>query len=241
MKSPRIAIVTNKPDRLGDHYRDWLAQAGGSSLELFFHETMSDPTQRFLQCDALVLTGGGDFALKSGAYSNLDEAKKAKIYGENPHRDALEKILLELVFEKQKPVLGVCRGLQALNVFCGGTLIPDITNRLGADCDPAHLTTPEELAQPGTPDRFHYVTFKPQSSFASIVDIQKTHLTNSYHHQAIDKLGEKLIVTALTSDGIIEEIRSDDNPQMLGVQFHPERMREQNWIQKWTQAWVEKI
>lgn len=241
MNQLRIAIITNKPDRLGDHYRDWLAQAGATSLELFYHKITSDWEERFSQCNALVLTGGGDFSLDSGAYNNPQEAKEAKIYGMNSERDNLESNLLHLALRQNKPVLGICRGCQAINVICGGTLIPDLSNRLGSQCDPAHTTTPEELNQPGTPDRFHPVMFTPQSSFDQIIDIKKPHLTNSYHHQAVDQLGEGLMIVAKAPDGVIEEIRLQKKPQVIGVQFHPERMREEKWIQKWTQNWVQSI
>ncbi|MEZ5406167.1 MAG: gamma-glutamyl-gamma-aminobutyrate hydrolase family protein [Verrucomicrobiia bacterium] len=238
MSSPRIAIVTNKPDHLGNHYRDWLATIHVTQLELFFHTPSQDIEKRFATCNALILTGGGDFSLESGAYASLSEAQEAKIYNTNPDRDQVEKILLQLALFQNKPVLGICRGLQSLNVFFHGTLIPDISKRLGNRCDPAHTTTPDELAQSGTPDRFHPVTFNSQSNFASILNITQPHTTNSYHHQAIDQLGKNLIATAFAPDGIIEEIVMQNNPKVMGVQFHPERMREENWIQQWTKNWL---
>lgn len=241
MNQPLIAIVTNKSDRLGDHYTNWLAQAGFTNLELFYHDNSHKISNRFSRCNALILTGGGDFSLESGAYANNDEAKEAKIYGVNLERDNLERNLLHLALAQNKPVLGICRGFQAINVICGGTLIPDLSKRLGTSCDPAHTTTPEELAQTGTPDRFHPVIFTSQSSFAKVIDVTKPHSTNSYHHQGIDQLGQGLRITAQAPDGIIEEIRLEKNDHVIGVQFHPERMRELEWIQHWTKHWLETI
>lgn len=242
MSSPlRIAIITNKPDQLNDNYRHWLAKVDVTQLELFFHTLDPDIENRFSTCDALILTGGGDFSLESGAYASSSEAQATTIYNTNPTRDQLEKTLLQLALSQQKPILGICRGFQSLNVFFGGTLIPDISKRLSEKCHPAHTTTPHELMQSGTPDRYHPVTFTAQSNFSSLIDIKNSHFTNSFHHQAIDQLGKNLVATAFAPDGIVEEIILQNHPNVTGVQFHPERMREEIWIQQWTKNWLNTV
>lgn len=161
-------------------------------------------------CDALVLSGGVDihpsFYGGSLLYEQAPELWKKD-------RDELEKAALERAWQQGKPVLGVCRGLQLINVACGGTLIQD----LGEKGDEIHQNTPA--------DKQHAVVVEPGSLLYDISG--EGGVANSAHHQAIDFLGDGLRVNCRGDDGVIEGIEWADpggKPFMLAVQWHPERM-----------------
>ena len=149
-------------------------------------------------CDLLILPGGGDMepwrygTNNCGAY-NLD-----------PARDAVELELLSYFVQTEKPVLGICRGLQVINVFFGGTLIQDI---------PGHSTIDGI-------DRCHMVRTEDWSLRRLWGD---TMIVNSAHHQAIDRVGRGLKVIQRAPDGIVEAIRHEKLP-VWAVQWHPERL-----------------
>jgi putative glutamine amidotransferase len=128
-------------------------------------------------------------------------------------RDAYEIALVRAAIDRGIPVLGVCRGLQVLNVALGGTLIAD----LGAG-PVSHLssaTAPHDGAED------HLVTFTDGSLAQALFGSRST--TNSWHHQAVDRCGLGLVVTGRTSDGVIEAVEVPGAP-ILGVQWHPEWM-----------------
>jgi len=127
-------------------------------------------------------------------------------------RDAYEKRMLEKAWEQGKPVLGVCRGLQLINVVCGGTLVQD----LGAG-DAVHQNMPA--------DKEHGVQVEKDSQLFGMVG--ERGWINSAHHQAIDRLGEGLRVNCRAEDSVIEGVEWAEpmgRPFMLAVQWHPERM-----------------
>ncbi len=148
--------------------------------------------QRF---DGLLLSGGGD--LSPALYGGTTAVPTSCF---DTMRDAEELALIAAFCARSKPILGVCRGIQALNVFFGGTLLPDIPNHDAVT---------------------HRITTVPHTTTADLLgtDFQ----SNSYHHQAVDRLGRQLHATAWAPDGIIEALEHDALP-ILGVQWHPERM-----------------
>ena len=140
-------------------------------------------------------------------------------YGINPERDAFELTVLCLVVDAQKPVFTICRGTQALNVALGGSLIGDIATQ-----------QPQALKHDWFPgfrrDKLvHQVQIDPSSRIGAIIGAQNI-LTNSLHHQAIDRPAPGLRVTARASDGIIEAVEEPTLPFVVGVQWHPECLPE---------------
>jgi len=162
--------------------------------------------------DALVLTGGGD--IDPAAYGAAPHPRTGSV---NAARDRAELDLLAAALAGGLPVLGICRGLQLLNVACGGTLHQHLAD-LGADGGADH--TP----QPGTFGR-HPVRVAAGSRLADIWPEDGPLLVPTAHHQAIDRLGTGLTATAWAADGIIEAAEltgGEHHPFVLAVQWHPE-------------------
>ncbi len=159
--------------------------------------------------DGLVVTGGAfdihprDYGQKIEA--RFDEAK--------PARTAFEAALLRRALAQHLPVLGVCGGMQLMNVVCGGTLIQDIAQGLPAALDHEQPHSPEEPSHP--------VVLEPQSLWAKTFSTTRLEV-NSTHHQAVDRLGDAVTAWGHAPDGVIEAIAVADHPFAVGVQWHPE-------------------
>jgi putative glutamine amidotransferase len=186
------------------------AEDGGHELEVV------DLFTNFAQLgemDAVVFTGGADIApLRFG------KASEEHLVGEvNEQRDTVEFEIAKKAEDLHLPVLGICRGLQLLNVVHGGTLITDIQHYGGADHKKLNEST----------DNRHRVKITPGTHIYKILR-ETDGEVNSAHHQAIERLGEGLIISSRDErDGTIESIeweKPENKPYMLAVQWHPERM-----------------
>lgn len=155
--------------------------------------------------DALVVIGGGDIAAHH--YGQVDDPRSS---GRNDRRDDLELALVDRALAADLPVLAICRGLQVLNVALGGNLVqhlPDVTGTLDHQPRSGAFAPVKVTTEPGTMVR---------ALLGECVDVQCS------HHQAIDKLGEGLMVTARSDDGIIEAVEVIGRSFAVGVQWHPE-------------------
>ena len=165
------------------------------------------------QLDALVLTGGGD--IDPAAYGAAAHPRTGLA---NAERDRAELDLLAAALAAGLPVLGICRGLQLLNIARGGTLHQHLADIGPAGDDAGH--TP----QPGTFGS-HPVRVAAGSMLAGIVRSDRPFAVPTAHHQAIDRLGAGLTATAWAADGIIEAAElagGKHHPFVLAVQWHPE-------------------
>jgi len=162
--------------------------------------------------DGLLLSGGVDVAPEFYQESVLDK----RSVGEIP-RSRFEIELLKNTHESKKPVMGICRGIQLINVAFGGTLYQDLflQRQLGN----------HELKE-GQPPPFHQVHLEPNSRLHKIIG-KSTILVNSSHHQAVKDLATGFSITATSEDGIIEGIEFNDSAFIIGVQWHPERLENQ--------------
>ena len=171
----------------------------------------------FSRLDGVFITGGVD----------VDPAR----YGEpktplcgvtDPDRDAVEIALLKHALDRNLPVLAVCRGLQILNVACGGTLYQDVTTQVPAALKHDHFPTPDK---PSRKYLAHDVTVKANSRLAHILG-EAVVPVNSMHHQAIKDLAPSLAATAYAPDGIIEGVEGTGGQFLVAVQWHPEELTE---------------
>jgi putative glutamine amidotransferase len=170
-------------------------------------EDTRDPKELLGSMDALVLTGGLD----------LDPA----LYGQEPHpetgsaqkgRDAYELALARAAVEHKVPVLGVCRGMQVLNVAYGGSIEQHLPDVLGHE---EHRPTPGAFAD-------HEVRLEPDSLAAYAVGAERTSV-KSHHHQGVREVGDGLRVTGRSAmDDVIEALEDPSCPFVLGVLWHPE-------------------
>jgi putative glutamine amidotransferase len=175
------------------------------------------------QADGILLTGGED----------VDPA----IFSEAPHpthepaepgRDAFEIELVRQALAQRVPVLAICRGLQVLNVACGGSLVQDIPSEPGLHERHSVYPPPTLLA--------HQVRVSAGSRLAALLppEARDAQLSvNSRHHQAARIVGERLTVTAVAPDGIVEALEVPDHPFCVAVQWHPEsfhRTGEFDWL-----------
>jgi len=136
-------------------------------------------------------------------------------------REETDRAILGHAFGEQKPVLAICYGCQLLNVFLGGTLIQDLRTETGTTIPHRRKDIQPEPAE----DPIHDVRFTAESQLAKMAGSTEG-LVNSSHHQSIAMPGRQLRITALANDGIVEGVEwTGDANWVIGVQWHPERMR----------------
>jgi putative glutamine amidotransferase len=159
--------------------------------------------------DGLLLTGGSD--VNPNLYR---QPRAAESEPPEDARDELEMRLLKEALAADLPVLAICRGLQLLNVARRGTLIQHVAN-----VDTHRVKARDK--EPGRHPAAHSVQVKPGTRLAGIVGAGE-HQVNSRHHQAADKLGEGLVVSAIAPDGVVEGLELPDASFAVAVQWHPE-------------------
>ena len=202
---------------LSNRYTDAVIAAGG--LPQIFpattsHTVIAEAVQR---CDGVLMTGGDDIDPKLYAKDLPDELAKT-VGSLDPERDVWEKELIAEVFAQQKPLFGICRGHQMLNVALGGTLVVDIASQVPNALNHRRMDRKTEPV--------HDVTVEPDSILARLAG-RESFGVNSTHHQAVGKLAPQLRAVAQSPDGVIEALELKDagqGPFLLTVQFHPERL-----------------
>jgi putative glutamine amidotransferase len=169
--------------------------------------------------DGVLFTGGGD--VQPERYGGQPHPLVSEM---DPDRDRVEISLLQDSLQNSKPFLGICRGLQLINVAMGGSLYED----LQAQNPQAH----RHQFFPEKPRSFpaHEVQIKPESRLAGILGATQTEV-NSFHHQGIRQLAAGLSASAYAPDGVIEAFELPDYPFGLAVQWHPEWMQDQDRMQ----------
>ena len=220
MKKPIIGITSayEIEDGLRNYHRTTVSidysksiiAAGGIPIILPVTSNLETIQSQLALLDGLLLAGGADI---NPQYYDQDFKENMGVI--SPERDEGELIVLKEFFKTQKPILGICRGHQLLNIFRGGTLFQD-------------------LKYFGKPVLKHRQDFYPELGVHKVKIIDQDNilsklygtdvLTNSFHHQAIDKLGEDLTTIATTEDGIIEAIQMKSRKFLYGIQWHPEMM-----------------
>lgn len=191
-------------------YTQAIINAGGIPLMIPLGLDPNAWVQIFDTVDGIMLPGGGDVSPAS-----YDRPVETKLRGMDVDRDMFEIWLIHAAIAQKKPLLGICRGHQVINVALGGTLWQDVPSELPSD---VHHDTQ------GIPARSHIshtATVDPDSRLGRSLQERVVNV-NSIHHQAIRELGEGLVVTAVSPDNLIEGIELPDHPFAVGVQWHPE-------------------
>lgn len=191
---------------VADSYVASVQRAGGIALLLPIDPRA--PRELLDPLDGLVLIGGSD--IDPACYGAPRETGLESTYVE---RDRFEIALLRSALERELPVLGICRGMQVLNVALGGTLNQDLAIADGSQ--------PHRRARGSFEGTEHEVRLVPGSLAARSAG-EHVHVARCHHHQALDRLGEGLIQTGTAQDGVPEAIEAADGRWVLGVQWHPE-------------------
>jgi putative glutamine amidotransferase len=187
-------------------YVDGVRAAGATPLVLPPGE--AEPERLLDIVDGLILAGGGDIA--PGAYGGEPHET---IYSVSEERDQFEFTLARAGLARSDvPLLCICRGMQVLNVVCGGTLHPHVPERFGDRV--AHRVPPLQTSR-------HPVRIEGESRLARILGATEVEAC-SWHHQALDRIGQGLRALAWAEDGLIEAVEHTAHPWCIGVQWHPE-------------------
>jgi putative glutamine amidotransferase len=191
-------------------YVEAVQRAGGLAVMLAPDERIvADPEQALELIDGLMLAGGAD--IDPSSYNQQAHPETA---GTVPERDAFEIALARSAVERDMPVLGICRGMQLINVACGGTLLQHLPERYGHH---------EHRRVLGSFDGADHDVVLSEGSVAADAAGEVTHATKSHHHQGVDRLGEGLAVSGVsTLDELPEAIELPGRRFVLGVQWHPE-------------------
>lgn len=221
MKRPKIGISTGilpekdpkliQVDRVyvNREYVTVIENTGGIPILLPVTTVPENVAAYVSLCDGFLFSGGIDI--------------NPLHYGREPHPglgcvnadvDLFQIALMKMVLESRKPFLCICRGIQLLNVVCGGDLYQDL-------CEIKGDILQHEQHAPKY-NVIHKVHFKPGSSLYEMFG--EAVYTNSYHHQSVKRIGENLEVTGETVDGVVEGLELKNHPFGIGVQWHPEMM-----------------
>jgi putative glutamine amidotransferase len=221
---PRIGIAACSS--LGD-YVESVRQFGGEPVVLGVD---ARPAGDILaELDGLVLTGGADVdPVRYG------QPRHPTVEDAEPGRDAYEIAIIGEALKRDLPVLAICRGLQVLNVACGGTLVQDIPSQIASTLDHT-VSTPKDAVA-------HRVQVMPDTlldrALARHVGGDGSCAVNSRHHQSADAVAPGFVVSAVAPDGVIEAIERPASAFCLGVQWHPENFWRTREFQPLFEAFV---
>lgn len=200
------AVLDGRPN-INPRYFNSLKAAGASPVAVY----PSPPEQVCESFGALMLCGGGDIDPSFFGQQPIDAPMDI-----DPLLDRYELDLCRAFTAAKKPVLGICRGMQVLNVALGGDIFQDLLSQRGL----YHTAY-------GGPDIMHDVSINPKSFLYPLLGGRA--LVNSFHHQSVDRLGKGLDSASAAPDGVIEAVESRCG-KFLGVQWHPERMENMQCI-----------
>lgn len=207
--------------------------AGGIPLPVPSLTANTDLEQLLTTFDGLLFSGGVDVDPV-----HWGEEPAPSLGTVDPERDTLELALARLALSSRRelPILGICRGIQLLNIAAGGTVVQD----LGSWSSKIRTAVPLLKHSQDAPDWYgtHQVSLAEHSMLTSIFGCAALRV-NSYHHQAVDKVAPGFVVTAAAPDGVIEGIEAPGQRFAVGVQWHPERMWDRDPLeQKLFEAFV---
>ena len=219
VKMPVIAIPQMGNDLFRKYMKSKYVQSlerAGAQVKWIELDDIEAAADEVLSCDGLLLPGGADIAPRL-----YGQAAGEKCGKPNEKRDTAEPKMLEVFLKTGKPIFGICRGVQLLNVFMDGTLLQDIKEE--QKYNHSDFLSRAKSAHP--------ISIDKGSKLYNILGAETTSV-NSLHHQAIDKVGEGLRVTAKSEDGFIEALELEGHPFCVAVQWHPEHMSKKSEEQR---------
>lgn len=207
-------------------YTQAVERAGGAPILIPLYLSEETLYAIYSRLDGLLLAGGVDVHPREFGEPVLPECGEI-----DEARDAVELRLTRWALAEGQPILGICRGIQLLNVAAGGSLYQDIATQVGTPQNHKH--------RPGDPYdlRVHAVEIQPDSRVAQILGTTRLEV-NSLHHQALKRIAPGLRVSARAPDGIVEAVEAEDGRFILGVQFHPELLEDDERMARLFQAFV---
>jgi microsomal dipeptidase-like Zn-dependent dipeptidase/gamma-glutamyl-gamma-aminobutyrate hydrolase PuuD len=212
-RQPVIGITGNfgeKGCELAEGYYRSVQEAGATPVIIPPIEDRDVLIDTLSHIDGLLLSGGGDLNPLF-----MDEEPVPALRGINPRRDKAELLMVRLAFDRQIPILGICRGIQVLAAALDGRVYQDLETEIqNVGLIKHSQDLPREYAS-------HTVTLTEDSLLRSIMAAD-TLVVNSFHHQAVCNPGPHLRVSAISCDGVIEAVESTEYKSILGVQWHPE-------------------
>lgn len=212
---PRILVTarscmngSNPAYQVNKNYINAIIKAGGNPVIMTPRDKkdIEDMAEMF---DGLLVTGGDD--IEPTLYN---QTKKSLTQCDEYGLDVMDIQLIQHFFRFSKPILGICRGIQSINVALGGTLYQDLETEYAAIREEGHRGTEDN-------PNYHLVYFEENTYGEQLFG--KVTRVNSYHHQNIKVLGEELVVSGVSEDGLIEAVQANN---LFAVQWHPEKMQD---------------
>ena len=221
-RKPVIGITGNYEDKtckLSSNYYKAVVRAGGVPVIIPPLNDSDSIVNTLEHIDGLILSGGGDFnPMFSG------EEPSPRLHSINRERDLPELLITRLAYNRQIPILGVCRGIQTLAMALEGRVAQDIEEERAKHPEEQKTPLVKHSQDADRSEPTHTITVEKDSILSEIFDGQETLYVNSFHHQAVSDPGERFRVTARATDGTIEAMESREFKSIVGVQWHPECM-----------------
>ncbi len=204
---PVIGISASKPASVGTNYVNAVRKAGGVPMVITMTGDEAELAKVLETADGIIMTGGED--IDPARYGEKAVPELEEVYLE---RDDFDIKLLRMAVEKGMPVLGICRGAQAMNVAFGGTLYQDIPSQIPESKVTHKVNAGNNVA--------HEIRIAEGTTLHQLLGDKAG--VNSSHHQSVKQLAPGFIISATAEDGVVEAIEKPDAKCVIGVQFHPE-------------------
>ncbi|MBS3788617.1 gamma-glutamyl-gamma-aminobutyrate hydrolase family protein [Candidatus Bipolaricaulota bacterium] len=229
---PKIALTCSFDESTGTYkiHRDYVEAVAASGGRPYVLPALSGsgvtPGKVLEEVDGLLFSGGTDLDPRW-----FDQEPRYEFYNIVPERDSLEVELAKKAREVNLPVLGLCRGIQVINIAAGGSIYQDIDGQV-KKCLNHSQNAPRWYPT-------HRIDVRPGTMLEEILEVRKLRV-NSFHHQAIQKVANEFRTSATSDDGIIEGLEPENGGVQLGVQWHPERMWRKYPVHKNLFDWLVK-
>jgi len=212
---------------VGEDYTEGVSRAGGIPVVIPFLESEEDVKAMASRLDGLLLSGGFDMDPQMFGEQPIPGMGEV-----TPERDWLESILFKEMHAAGKPIFGICRGMQIMNIMMGGNVYQDLPSQKEGELLQHSQRAPRWYGA-------HTVTVTEGTLLHAVFGTTRIR-TNSFHHQAVRDVPDSLLVSAVADDGVIEAIEAKEGPFLVGVQWHPENMwRREPRVLKLFEAFVD--